>query len=226
MKKIISVFFLFILSPIANSALIEHAGYSYDDTGNVVVGGGLEWLRWDVTDGQSIDQALSTFSSDGWRLANNVDMANLFNTFNFGMSFDTDENTGSYGWTEKTDDEGTDELDRIFFAMFGITVTNPGINPGDDPFEMSAAYFGDDADGDGKYNDARVVDDFVNKGTPSFGLAMISADVVTSSHAHTNMGIALVRTEGYSVDEPTTFWLFMFALVALYSANKRKKLVF
>ena len=60
------------------AAPISFAGYSWDGSSNVVIGGGLQWLRWTETDGMSIDTAKATYGGDGWVLASNVQMAARF----------------------------------------------------------------------------------------------------------------------------------------------------
>ena len=53
-----------------NAALITHNGYMLNTNTNIVTGGGLEWLQWDVTLGMSISDALTNVAGtfDGGRL--------------------------------------------------------------------------------------------------------------------------------------------------------------
>jgi hypothetical protein len=62
-------------------------GYTRDDASVVVQGFGLEWLQWTETQGQSVDNALRDYEDDGWRLATNIEMADLFNAFSVDRPF-------------------------------------------------------------------------------------------------------------------------------------------
>ena len=83
----------FALSANAYSATVSYSGYSLDTNTNIITDGDIEWLRWDQTIGMSIDQALSAYSADGWRVASNIEVATLFNSFALqpSITFDTDE---------------------------------------------------------------------------------------------------------------------------------------
>ena len=66
---------LLVTSMASQAAIISHYGYERDSASNIVTGGGLEWLKWDVTKGLSINAALAAYSADGWMLASNSQMA-------------------------------------------------------------------------------------------------------------------------------------------------------
>jgi hypothetical protein len=140
------------LSVNANAASLTHNGYTLDTETNIVTGGGLQWLQWDVTDGMSINQALGTFS--GWTLASNIQMTGLLTAFSEGFTF-TDSEIAS----QSTNISYQNALD--FQALFGLT-NSQYERWGRDYGNTSRRYttqvmFGNDADGDGLYNTADVV---------------------------------------------------------------------
>jgi hypothetical protein len=90
MSKINKVAVLFgatalIVSSLASAITITHNGYSHDTSTNVVVGGGLEWLRWDETIGASIGSfqvgELDGTIGSGWSLATGAQIAILYDTY-------------------------------------------------------------------------------------------------------------------------------------------------
>ncbi len=117
------------------SAIISHNGFDLDTDTNVVTGNGLEWLQWDVTIGESIDQAIFARSIDGWRSATTLEMAALLNSSNFGLTFDGSTNvtqTVTSPWTLSEI-----SIHNDFISLFGITFLDVfDIN---DPFTFSGA---------------------------------------------------------------------------------------
>lgn len=212
----------------ANAAIISYGGYSHDGTTDIVTGGGLEWLQWDRTVGMSIDDAtgvLNTIEGGGWSIAGNTEMASLFNAFDFGLTFDTLENTYQNASTgvELEVEVGTDLL---FISMFGDTVIAAGsqFDYGEGGFQASSAIFGEDADGDGLRNKAWVFDDYTKEnGEVTAGAAGITQDFVSGGGYAPPSGIALVRPSQVVVPEPS-----LLALLAVGSAGlgfaRRKRL--
>lgn len=232
-NSIICAFIIIIISQSSHSASISYYGYTLDTDTNIVTGGGLEWLQWDQTEGMSVDTALSTFGDNGWRLASNVEMANLFNAFSFGLSFDSLENTSqsiNINWVE-SEDLPTNH----FLSLFGQTFNynedcelDCTLFDSVDTMITAQAAFGSDMDGDGFFNIARVTDDgweFPNFGFPienfTSGLASMSSDSRASDFSQDHSGVALVRVSPVPV--PAAAWLFGSALLGLANI-KRKKL--
>ncbi len=225
-----------LFSTQANASLVD-MGYTLDDGANIVTdeSRGLQWLQWDASTGMSITEGLATFASDGWRLADNLQMADLMNDAGFGAvtsgtgvggSFDSNENTSqrvnlgySYGETSAAND---------FLMMFGDTFASAGYTccGKTDPLQLSRAIFGDDVNGNGFYNSATVLDDFRFFGGPKInGYAALNADspYFTATKQHSTYGLALVRTATVSpVPVPASLPLLALALISFGYIHKRR----
>lgn len=199
--------------------------YSLDSNTNIVTdsGNNLEWLQWSVTDGMSIDQALSNYANDGWQLASTDQMSDLFNTFDFsygqftwgeGGEVDQYHNSGSDGRTEAADDR-----ELMFVSLFGNTYLEfHGSNENGRALQYAGALFGFSG-GDDYYKIAFVRDDF------DFGLGLdqdyngataVNYREFLTDGFRENLGVALVRsTEPTAVPEPASIAIFLFGLVAL-----------
>ncbi len=233
-KQLTSTFFAFCLIAMAHSAsatLISYNGYSHDDTTDIVTGGGLEWLQWDVTDEMSIDTALTSvagsYAGGGWRLASNVEMATLLNAFDFGISstpdgsWDSDENTfqEAFNYGDPNMPQPPDP-ETLFLSMFGITqVYTDTTNP--DGLYVSGAYFGADEDNDNTFNTVLTADNFYNNDSYVDGYAAMDMDGNAPSLSLELFGVALVR-EAVSVPEPHTGLLFLISLILIISINQNK----
>lgn len=202
----------------ANAADITYNNYTLDMEANVVTGGGLDWLQWDVTDRLTIEEALNLHGGEGWGLASNSDMAKLFNDFNFGHTFDSDENTQEYHITGTSDAPSPiTEADVQFVALFGSTF-HSGSLP--DPLLWTGAIFGQDSDGDGYYNRAYVQDDWTHGTEDGYyqGIASIDSDFIERDVSYDFLGVALVRPS--AVPLPAAGWLFISALVGLVGKKR------
>jgi hypothetical protein len=233
-KKLLPLLFLFAGFHV-NASIIFN-GYTHDTATDIVTGGGLEWLQWDYTVGQSIDTALAgaatTAYGGGWALASNTQMAGLFNTFGFG-AFGTDENTHYYesdAWNV-TEVAATDN-ELMFILMFGDTYKLERkthecywIFPQFQCKKQAKAYFGSDADDAGLFHKAFVVDDFINNnGYGSMyrdGYVWMTSAVKRSTTAgFADTGVALVRS--VTVPEPSIIALFGLGLVGIGFARRRR----
>lgn len=229
--KIIKLLFsltVLLASSLAESAIITNASgtYSHDTNTDIVVGNGLEWLQWDRTVGLSWNDAnaiLGTIEGGGWAIATNVQMASLFNSFDFGMTFDSDENTSEEANTGfELGSEVGDDL--AFLNMFGDTglTTIDCLECGEGGFHVSAALFGQDVDEDGLINRAFVYDDYYEywSGYPVPGKASIDYDSLPKGYQLEYAGIALVRA---AVPAPSTIALLGIGFAGLGIARCRKQ---
>jgi len=230
-KKIMLASCLLVASMASQAALISYNGYERDTAKNYVTGGGLEWLKWDETKGSSIEAALSTHASQGWRLASNLEMAELFNNFQFSSTvFGNNENISqnvSTPWS--TNESG---VHTVFLSLFGTTSIGGNVCTSsrskqcyaeNDNWIASAAIFGADLDGDLNYNYAFVVDDrtyfdWSGYRTNEQHEVMISSDYIEKRDGLTGVGVALVRVSNstsVAVPTPGPIGLLALGLVAL-----------
>jgi hypothetical protein len=231
LKKLVIMSGLLLTSLTANATLIAHSGYARDSASNIVTGGGLEWLKWDVTKGMSINSALATYTAHGWRLASNKEMAALFNTFLFGPYVFTDDNetpqSTSSPWSLS---EATNY--NKFIELFGTTSSTPLVcnavqttwcNAPTDLDVRSMAMFGTDANQNGRFQRAEVQDDYTYiygdrlLYTPQ-SVALFQGESYTGGYTSQNAGVALVRTfdtAPVAVPTPGSIGLLALGLVAL-----------
>jgi len=211
---ILTLFVIGLFSSTSQASIISFNGYVHDDSTDIVTGGGLEWLQWDVTDGMTINQALA--SNSGWRLATNTEMSTLFNSFTFGLLFDSDENTSQSLQTPWDLTEVSPYLD--FVSLFGNTWTEATLDHASEPLFSSSAWFGTDLDNDTFYNYSFVNDDFLNSNGSS--LMPHSAGMVadfnfnSADSASDRRGVALVKTIT-TVPEPSTVAIFSLGILGL-----------
>lgn len=230
-------FVVFILCSISSiipthAAIVSINGYSLDSEANIVTSNaGLEWLQWDLTINQSINQALAgiakTYAGGGWSLANNEQMASLLNSFDFGLTFDSNyrtmqEKRGPYIAGE---DINTDPYLQ-FNTLFGNTYTIDAYASGPEPMVFSYAQFGENTAT--VPNRVYVQGDFYNTLMSRGNYSEIYLSHPTGYMDLTNklLGVALVRTTSPSqnipsVSEPNSF-LIMTLFLILFFVNQPK----
>lgn len=200
---------------------ISYSGYTLNTEKNIVTGGGLEWLQWDETLSLGVSTALSIYGEDKWRVASHSDMNNLFNAFNFGRSFDSDENTMQSA--SVAPDPSEDLARNHFISLFGDTYHASGNiynNDAIDPYQHSIAYFGLDDDGDGHINRAMVFDDYYHiNGFFSGGYAELDQDRWYYGVGD-SAGIALVRDIA-AVPVPPSIYLFLSGIFSMLGLRAR-----
>lgn len=206
-----------------NAALITHNGYTLNTDTNIVTGGGLEWLQWNVTLGMSISDALTnvagTFDGGGWTLATNMQTAALFDAFSFAS--DTNDSSSS-SITKGTYIAGTDNsIFDHFIEIFGMTRNGSGgdFGTGVDAFQLSSAYFGSDPDSDSLYRLAGVRSDYTIFGyAQEESTAVMQGDWSTLNDRSPFNGVALVRI--VDVPEPSTVAILALGILGLGMRRK------
>lgn len=240
LKQAVFVLMTLMVTGNSHAALIEYNGYTLDESTNIVSGGGIEWLQWDVTLGMNINTAVADIADGivdgvdygtGWSLATNVQMSSLFNAFGFGAPFawDTNEQTGqsfNSGNDGAIEDIATD-AELQFIAVFGETENF--VPESNNPVSISRALFGNDLDADLLYNLAYVIDDsFTEAGIRNGGAQLLADNYEANfeSHLAAMTGVALVRAVNPShptrpISEPGMFAVFAIGLIGLMRLRKR-----
>ncbi|REL25597.1 hypothetical protein DXX93_02885 [Thalassotalea euphylliae] len=211
---LLSLTLLGLCSPKSYAGLISD--YSLDSDANIVTdsGNNLEWLQWSQTRRMSIDDALAAYASDGWQLASGMQMAELFNTFDFsyGSFVWQDGQRNSYFSPADGSIESEDDRELVFVSLFGDTLNRSG-------WQYSGALF-DYGTINNNYDWAYVSDDWGNRDDiPSPynpGTNALQFDRLATSLVRNGLGVALVRTtESTPVPEPSSTAILLLGLVAL-----------
>lgn len=232
--KKLTLAFVFAASFGVQAGLISD--YVLDETTNTITdtANGIEWLQWNQTTGMSINEALAAFNSDGWQLATNSQMAELFNAFDlsYGEFIWTTEENLPQTYDGPTDgvaiEDWINDPELQFVSLFSDTAEawpNEGTCGVADCLQMSAAYFGSDNDNDGQFKVARVYDDLQfndGGGYQDLGsLAEMSNDIIDiNTDTAYSRGVALVRV--VNVSEPQTLTIFCLGIVGLLAFRAKK----
>lgn len=214
------------------ASLISHYGYERDSSSNIVKGGDLEWLKWDVTRGMSINSALSAYAHQGYRVASNNEVTALFQHFKFGR---TDwRATSNYQSSETDWSIGEDSEYNAFISLFGATYKSScGIHTrycyrATDPYEYTyAQYHFDNKIRDYAYaivsDDSTYIEYDLSKGNFESKLRAgaerrFFINWKNDDYARGFIGVALVRNrvpDTVAVPTPATIGLLALGLVAL-----------
>jgi len=214
----------------SQAALISYNGYERDTAKNYVIGGGLEWLMWDVTKGMTINSALSAHDALGWRLASNIEMAALFNKFKFSSTSFTSAERGSQ-ITRLTWDPTELSPHRAFVTLFGNTypyddtcksLAQQSCFEPTDSYLVSSVIYGSDDNRNNLYKLAQVSDDYTERylgqKLMNNGEASLYGDWYYGEEAESWRGVALVRATSIPpsvVPTPGSIGLLALGLVAL-----------
>jgi hypothetical protein len=220
LKKLLPILFLFTGFQ-ANAALITHNGYTLDEDTDIVTGGGLEWLQWDVTKGLSVNTAVAANGifggadyGNGWTLATNEQMAALFNAFSFNST-----TTGtSLDFTANTDNTAMDN----FIELMGSTSVRQSLpyGSGVNGYRESRAAYGTVSTNDVN-KCSKVVSDYQQFSRDGVFVAdfanFAGVDVFNCKDAYAvsllGGGVALVRQ--IDVPEPSTVAILAMGLLGL-----------
>lgn len=240
LKKIILLSSLFITSMTAQAGLIQYGDYKRDSASEIVIGGGLEWLKWDETAGVGVEDAINTYKDAGWRLASHMEMATLFNDFKFGSRlWDGTLQSKQHVWQKWNAEEGVDAF-SYFLKLFGVTGSD--IICADTPFldekcsistdraEFARAFYGGVVGSGSIMNSASVWDDSTERITERgrrpntlqtrfyYWDSMAELSVSAGLNGLNGSGVALVRsssTAPVEVPTPASIGLLALGLVAL-----------
>lgn len=110
---------LLLTSWSSQAALISHYGYERETSSNIVKGGGLDWMMWDVTRDKNANRALS--EHPGWRLATTAEMVSLFTAFQFKNTAWGQGNPSHWEWARLPWSANENSQYSQFIALFGDT---------------------------------------------------------------------------------------------------------
>lgn len=231
-----------IAPPVTNVYVLDEATRIVTDRSS-----GKEWLQWTETLGMSVNTALSTYESDGWRVANSLEMAILFSRFFKTVAWDTDEDThqdnmvnfSDYGVEPQFYHDGVDPsypfgelFGRIDFGQFeggSVYVDNEKLEDLDG-FYMTEAIYGTDDDGDGYLPWTRVWTE--HTGVKPDGTLIKFADRAmmgrdnrfTANDTWATSGVALIRdTRPHKVPEPSPLALLAAATLGVFCLRRRSR---
>ncbi len=237
-KRLFFASCLLVTSVSSHAALISYNGYERDSTSEIVTGGGLEWLKWDVTNGMSVNSALATYRAQGWMLATRRQMVDLFNVFQFGVT-DWSAALGSNEGDAVPWSAGETSSHASFIKLFGKTMSEQCVSESDvwcyslsDPYVRAQVFHGSfwkaqNSDGSydaGSIDFAYVVDDS-NQVMANYIMSPQSASAelangmsMSGTTSFNGVGVALVRPQSsgpITVPAPNPFSLFFMSLAFL-----------
>jgi hypothetical protein len=188
--------------------------FTLDSETNIVNGQNLDWLQWDETVNLSLDDAMTIYSNQGWRVASRDEMSSLLNAFDFGFTF-INSPTASQEIQAQLETGVASEHSQ-FIALFGDTNAAAGY---DFATAASASIFGNYNDPSGLHGITEVVHDY--SGINQSLLVTQYGNIAASSLREENIGIALVRASAVPV--PGSALLLFSGLLALSGVRHKKR---
>ena len=213
---LLTTVYMLVIATSSAASLISYNGYSLDTSTNIVSGGNYEWLQWSKTAGVSVDDFNAgidnSYAMEGWQLADQADIASLFNDF-FSTNFD-----GAGTLLQSSSANGN--LGYEFNVLFGSTwdylqqyYTQAFYEPNDNS-SVNKAY-------------VAFLSSALDRNDPMHSLNGTSlAELgINNNSSNSTVGLALIRTASISepvvVSEPPTFALFLFGVLVLVFARAR-----
>jgi hypothetical protein len=108
--KIIGIGFIMSVSSLANATLIDNGDYSTDNES------GLDWLDWTLTKDKTQAEALTLYSSEGWRIATKSEALSLMDNI-YGVDLDS----APYNYIAMTTVADYAAKTALFESMLGST---------------------------------------------------------------------------------------------------------
>lgn len=239
LKNIFLASCLLVTSAASQAALISYNGFERASSSDIMTGGGLEWLKWDKTAGQSINTALS--NNKTWRLASENEIDAMFSAF-FNCGFLCNSGAFRYykpvGWSS-SEENPVNILQRLLGVtlvkepMCSTNLTTACYDP-NDPFTVSGALHQFD-EVNKSVGVGEVLDDYtyraINRGQ-TISYRSTGKMTITGRHNWTGdmsdsaLGVALVRTIPSSninpVTVPGSISLLALGFVALGLRSRKK----
>lgn len=209
-----------------NASLISHNGYSYDSSSNIVKGESLDWLRLELTNGNSISSFLNNelvYSTNDWRIATSYEVEGLFNDLFPSVNWNLTSSPNNLEIYKRYSFQGNNSPTSNFIELFGYTSFNDLF---DDQLQTNSIFYDPDVSRIGYIN----VHDFYKRG--QFGVAVNESvkfaffDKTTSSFDISSQSpdYSLMLVKVNKVPEPSSFYLLIPLLITLIiSKNKQRK---
>jgi len=201
-------------NPILDATFLDVGDSHWDTNTN------LEWLDFadlvegPMTLGYSINEAVGTYGSQGWRLPTFNEMYTLFDTF-FEPDF-VDSGNGTMGFAHDTETTLTQSRNSWMLDFGTDAVSTIGSNDPNDAVLSSRGMYLDEL---GNVQIMGVKLDTTNMYTtiygPDFNLTGWSRDT-----AYTDMGVFMVSA--HAVPAPAAIWLLGSGLIALAVFTRRR----
>lgn len=188
------------------SAKVLREAYIVDSTNHTVTYGNQQWLQFSVTAGMSINDALAVYGSDGWGVATESEVADLFDVFFPWVNWSITEDEAHGQSKAISVDEYTG-----FKWRFGSTYPAYG--------GITEFIYGSDSDSDGYY-----MYGWVGR-TDYQHYASLGGDssYMTADKSNFELSVALVRylPDPTSVPEPGALLLMGLGFVAAGACRRK-----
>ncbi|WP_296048631.1 hypothetical protein [uncultured Alteromonas sp.] len=183
---------------------------------------------WNQTYGLSAHEAVARYESNGWSIATNSQMANLFNSFKLGETgfplpyprspFVSDENADQLIGPHGDSQDANNSAAIAFIKLFSDQELD--FQAGVEQIHAHA-YFGDDEDNDNKINRASVNHDHF----PDFGFIVSDIGLSSDNFGYTealllSTGTALVRNIN-EVNSPNSLFLLIMGMFLLVRYRRK-----
>lgn len=214
LKKMGCAVLLCLTMQTGHAALIEHNGFKRDSGSNIVSGGGLEWLKWDLTNYMTVNQALAAYGSPangGWQLATESQFGTMLNQFKLtDNDWTTSDDLQLISPWDQNEESATNQLIKLFGFTYSADCDFKPKDclPGKDSFVSTGAIFGKKTDTSIHSTFTLFEDNSYFNGdywvyTDTY-LHKIMQEQDYSDYQNSQYGIALVRTARNDTPAPVS----------------------